>query len=105
MKRQISCLVPALAILVLTTACMTPPGDTVASQRQSVHNMRHDTLTKLYKIRPGTRAIIRRAAGYGVGLNEHRLADRTCALGTRIDLITEILDGGQNLISEILDRV
>ncbi len=46
MKRQISRLVPALAILALTTACMTPPGDTVASQRQSVHNMRRDALTK-----------------------------------------------------------
>jgi len=69
MKRQISRFVPVLAILVLTTACMTPPGDTVASQRQTVHDMRRDTLSKLYKIRPGTRAIIRRAAGYGVFSN------------------------------------
>ena len=69
MKRQIYRLVPALAIIVLATACMTPPGDTVASQRQSVNNMRRDALTKLYKIRPGTRAIIRRAAGYGVFSN------------------------------------
>lgn len=69
MIRQISRLLPALAIILLTSACVTPPGDTLASQRQSVHEMRRDTLTKLYKMRPGTRAIIRRAAGYGVFSN------------------------------------
>lgn len=66
MKRQISRLVPAFVILALATGCMTPPGDTVASQRKAVHDMRLDTLAQLYKLRPGTKSIIRRAAGYGV---------------------------------------
>ena len=69
MNRRLFRLVPALAILVLTSACMTPPGETVASQRQGVQSMRRDTLAKLYKIHPGAKAIIRRAAGYGVFSN------------------------------------
>ncbi len=69
MKYRISRLLPVLALLALTSACVSPPGDTVASQRRTVHDMRRDTLAKLYKIHPGAKAIIRRAAGYGVFSN------------------------------------
>jgi lipid-binding SYLF domain-containing protein len=62
-------LAPLLATLVVASACVTPPGDTAQSQRQTVQNMREDTLAKLYRIRPGTKALLRRAAGYAVFSN------------------------------------
>ena len=62
-------LAPICLTLLVAGACVTPPGDTVSSQRQTVLNMREDTLAKLYRIRPGTRALIRRSAGYAVFSN------------------------------------
>ena len=69
MRFRIFRFAPVFVTLVVVSACVTPPGDTVGSQRQTVLNMRQDTLAKLYKIRPGTKALIRRSAGYAVFSN------------------------------------
>lgn len=69
MRQHIFRLVPVVAILALTTACVSPPGDSVASQRRAVHDMRRDTLANLYEIHPGAEPAIRRAVGYGVFSN------------------------------------
>ncbi len=69
MIRSLARLVPVLLVLALAAACMSPKGETVASQRQAVHKMRSETLAKLYRLRPGVKAIIQRSEGYAVFSN------------------------------------
>ena len=59
-------LMPLFAALLLG-ACVS--GDTASEKRTNIQKMRADTLTKLYKLEPGARTRIRKAAGYAVFSN------------------------------------
>lgn len=58
-----------LLSLGLLSACMSPNGDTLAEKRQSVQQMRTDTLVELYQLHPQAKAEIDAAVGYGVFSN------------------------------------
>lgn len=58
----------AFCVAVLS-GCMSPQGDTAASKRAAVGQMRHDTLAKLYQLHPEARERIRNAQGYAVFSN------------------------------------
>ena len=60
--------VVVLFISLALVAC-GPKGDTTDEKRKVVRDMRSETLTKLYKMRPKAQAKLRRAAGYGVFSN------------------------------------
>ena len=52
-----------------TVGCVGPSGATTAEKRTAVHNMRSETLAKLYELHPAARQEIRKAVGYGVFSN------------------------------------
>jgi lipid-binding SYLF domain-containing protein len=59
-------------LLVITgflVSCATPKGVTKQEQRDHVQKMKDETLAKLYAGKPETRAMIKKAAGYGVFSN------------------------------------
>lgn len=55
--------------LFLLNGCMSAEGNTAAEKRQSIQQMRSETLSKLYQIHPGARSQIENAVGYGVFSN------------------------------------
>jgi lipid-binding SYLF domain-containing protein len=57
-----------LLVSIALAAC-GPKGDTTAEKRKVVRDMRSETLTKLYKVRPGVQTKLRQAVGYGVFSN------------------------------------
>ncbi len=58
-----------LVLIALLTGCMSPSGATVGEKRQSVQQMRSETLAKLYKVHPFAKTQISQAVGYGVFSN------------------------------------
>ena len=50
-------------------SCATAKGVTKKDQRSYVLNMKNETLGQLYKEKPETRAMVKKAAGYGVFSN------------------------------------
>ena len=60
-------LLVSLFAALLLSACVS--GDTASEKRANIQKMRADTLTKLYKLEPGARTRIRKAAGYAVFSN------------------------------------
>ena len=56
-------------IAVFITGCATPKGVTKKDQKNYVIKMQDDALSELYKIKPETRDMIRKGAGYGVFSN------------------------------------
>ncbi|MCK4814731.1 hypothetical protein KA005_03090, partial [bacterium] len=61
-----------ILLLVITgflVSCATPKGVTKQEQRDYVLKMRDETLAKLYAKKPETKAMIKKAAGYGVFSN------------------------------------
>lgn len=67
MKTANTRLLVVVSLAMVLSACVS--GGTVSEQRQSVQQMRSETLTKLYKIEPGAREHIRGATGYAVFSN------------------------------------
>jgi lipid-binding SYLF domain-containing protein len=61
------CLLIALGIFI--TGCATPKGVTTSDRRDYVLKMKNETLTDLYKVKPHTQDMIKKAAGYGVFSN------------------------------------
>ncbi len=53
----------------LLTGCLGPRGSNPDAKRAAVHDMRKDTLTKLYEINSGAKEEIKNAVGYGVFSN------------------------------------
>ena len=58
-----------LTLLLLLSGCATHQGKSVAQQRQSIENMRANTLNALYRDKPYAADTIERAAGYAVFSN------------------------------------
>ena len=58
-----------LLSMALLAGCASPGGETVAEKRQSVQQMRAETLVELYEIHPEAKAEIDQAVGYGVFSN------------------------------------
>ncbi len=62
-----------LAILVMLAAGLlsgcASTGDTLAQKRAALQQMRQDTLSELYRLRPSTRAQLQAAPGYAVFSN------------------------------------
>ncbi|MEE8057946.1 MAG: hypothetical protein V3T17_08930 [Pseudomonadales bacterium] len=58
-----------LVITLIFSGCATTAGNTPEAKRQSVINMRNETLSDLYNIRPGAKAMIAAAPGYAVFSN------------------------------------
>ena len=56
-------------LLVVLSGCMSPEGATTAAKRQDAHQMRNETLAKLYELHPQARQQIAGAEGYGVFTN------------------------------------
>jgi len=63
---KLKLLMPLFAALFLG-ACVS--GSNVSEKRANIQKMRAETLTKLYKLEPGARTRIRKAAGYAVFSN------------------------------------
>ena len=62
--------VPGLLLFVLLPAgCATLAGTTPAEKRQSIHTMREEVLTELFKAKPELRSQIKSAPGYAVFSN------------------------------------
>ena len=61
----------SIVVLFISLALVAcgPKGDTTDQKRKVVRDMRSETLTKLYKMRPEARGKLQRAAGYGVFSN------------------------------------
>lgn len=57
---------PGLVFIMLFLAACASLGDTPADKRQAVLEMRDETLTRLYREKPGAEALIAEAAGWGV---------------------------------------
>jgi lipid-binding SYLF domain-containing protein len=55
-----------LSLLLVTTACMTPGGNTVEEKRADVRQMRDATLEQFYARDPKLREKVARAPGYAV---------------------------------------
>jgi len=53
-------------LVILLIACATTSGKTPADKRQAVLNMKQETLSDLYKIRPQARSQIAKSPGYAV---------------------------------------
>jgi lipid-binding SYLF domain-containing protein len=66
MRLRVPAAVSALLALALAFGCTSPAGNTAADKRLAVHNMRQDTLAKLYQLKPEARAAVERADGYAV---------------------------------------
>ena len=58
-----------LLIAVLAIAGCSAKGDTASQQRNSIQQMRIDTLTKLYQVHPEARSRILKSKGYAVFSN------------------------------------
>jgi len=58
-----------ILIGVFLTGCATPKGVTKKDQRNYVLKMKDETLSELYKTKPETKDMIKKAAGYGVFSN------------------------------------
>lgn len=58
-----------LCLTVALSGCAAPKGTTMAEKRNSVLEMKKETLAKLYSEKPEARAKIRKAAGYAVFSN------------------------------------
>ena len=58
-----------MPLFVALTIGACASGDTPAQKRASIQKMRADTLAKLYKLEPGAKARIQKAAGYAVFSN------------------------------------
>lgn len=58
-----------LLIAILAIAGCSAKGDTASQQRNSIQQMRIDTLTKLYKVHPKARSQILKSKGYAVFSN------------------------------------
>jgi lipid-binding SYLF domain-containing protein len=58
---------PAIALALFLGACVS--GANVSDKRATVQQMRAETLAKLYKLEPGAKTRIRKAAGYAVFSN------------------------------------
>lgn len=54
---------------VMLAGCLTPSGGSLAEQRRNIQQMRSKTLSDLYRIHPGARTRIDRAAGFAVFSN------------------------------------
>jgi lipid-binding SYLF domain-containing protein len=65
MKKVLLCI---LAVLFIA-GCATPKGVTKKDKRNYVIKMHNETLAELYKKEPGTKKMIKKAAGYGVFSN------------------------------------
>ncbi len=61
--------IAGLLSMTLLAGCMSPKGDTAEEKRQSVEQMRSETLADLYEVHPYAQAQIAEAAGYGVFSN------------------------------------
>jgi len=62
-------LIPLIIICLFLLGCATPKGVTKQDQRDYALNMKEETLAKLYKTKPETKDMIKKAAGYGVFSN------------------------------------
>jgi len=69
MRNRCLTVILLLAITGFLVSCATPKGVTRQEQRNYVLKMREETLAKLYAQKPETRAMIKKAAGYGVFSN------------------------------------
>ena len=59
----------SLVIVFILSSCATTSGTTPQSKRQAVLAMKNETLSDLYKVRPGAKAEIAKAPGYAVFSN------------------------------------
>ena len=66
MRRRCSQVLLLATISLFLVSCATPKGVTKQEQRDYVLKMRDETLAKLYAKKPETKAMIKKAAGYGV---------------------------------------
>ncbi len=62
MKKVFLCIL----VIFFIAGCATPKGVTRLEKRNYVLKMKDETLAKLYKKEPGTKKMIKKAAGYGV---------------------------------------
>jgi lipid-binding SYLF domain-containing protein len=69
MRRKCSQVLLLVTISLFLVSCATPKGVTKQEQRDYVLKMRDETLAKLYAQKPETKAMIKKAAGYGVFSN------------------------------------
>jgi len=58
-----------ISVTLLLTGCASHQGKTVAQQRQTIENMRANTLNALYRDKPYAADTIERASGYAVFSN------------------------------------
>lgn len=75
-----------MCLLALLLSACANQGANVAEQRTAVQKMKDDTLTKLFKQKPHTRAQIRSAAGFAVFSN------------ASINLFVASVGGGQGMV-------
>ncbi len=59
----------SLVITLILGGCATTGGATLEGKRQAILSMKNETLSALYKVRPGARAQIAAAPGYAVFSN------------------------------------
>jgi len=59
----------SLVIVFILSSCATTSGTTPQTKRQAVLTMKNETLSDLYKVRPGAKAEIAKAPGYAVFSN------------------------------------
>ena len=59
----------SLVIVFILSSCATTSGTTPQTKRQAVLAMKNETLSDLYKVRPGAKAEIAKAPGYAVFSN------------------------------------
>ncbi len=64
--------VAGLLSMALLAGCMSPKGDTAEEKRQSVEQMRSETLAELYEVHPYAQAQIngRTESAYGTACRE-----------------------------------
>jgi len=55
--------------LIFIVGCARPQGNTAQQKRDYVLRMKKDTLTRLYREKPGTKSIVENAPGYAVFSN------------------------------------
>ena len=75
-----------MCLLALLLSACANQGANVAEQRTAVQKMKDDTLTKLFKQKPHTRAQIRSAAGFAVFSN------------ASVNLFVASVGGGQGMV-------
>jgi len=79
-------LIALVASIVLVLGCASTGEQTVAQKRQSIEQMRSQTLNKLYKEKPYAADTIERAAGYAVFSNAN------------VNIIFASAGGGQGVV-------